>query len=186
MTALQLQVEYLELARKYVDVRTTRPRTATCSSGGSRCWRVSRTIRWRSSPSWTGWRSFACWRATAQRDGLGWERRRSSGRSICSTTTSAADAGCTTGSGASGKVERLTTDEEVERAIMEPPEDTRAYFRGRCISRYPGRDRGGVVGLGHHGRGPRRLSSASRCASRCGVPGRTSRTARGLRRPRPS
>ena len=29
------------------------------------------------------------------------------------------------------------TDEEVERAIMEPPEDTRAFFRGRCISRYP-------------------------------------------------
>jgi len=37
----------------------------------------------------------------------------------------------------SGKVERLTTDEQVERAIMEPPEDTRAFFRGRCISKYP-------------------------------------------------
>jgi proteasome accessory factor A len=36
-----------------------------------------------------------------------------------------------------GKVERLVTDDEVERAVMEPPEDTRAYFRGRCISRYP-------------------------------------------------
>src|SRR4029453_5596689 len=33
--------------------------------------------------------------------------------------------------------ERLVSDEDVERAIMEPPEDTRAYFRGRCISRYP-------------------------------------------------
>ena len=38
---------------------------------------------------------------------------------------------------ASGKVERLTSDDEVERAVMEPPEDTRAYFRGRCISKYP-------------------------------------------------
>jgi proteasome accessory factor A len=38
---------------------------------------------------------------------------------------------------ASGKVERLTIDEEVERAVMEPPEDTRAYFRGRCIGKYP-------------------------------------------------
>ncbi len=28
-------------------------------------------------------------------------------------------------------------DDEVERAVMEPPEDTRAYFRGRCIARYP-------------------------------------------------
>jgi proteasome accessory factor A len=36
-----------------------------------------------------------------------------------------------------GKVERLVTDEEVERAAMNPPEDTRAYFRGRCIAKYP-------------------------------------------------
>ncbi|CAN5160927.1 depupylase/deamidase Dop [soil metagenome] len=35
-----------------------------------------------------------------------------------------------------GKVERLTTDEEIERAVVEPPEDTRAYFRGRCVARY--------------------------------------------------
>jgi Pup amidohydrolase len=38
---------------------------------------------------------------------------------------------------ASGKVERLTNDAEVDHAMMNPPEDTRAYFRGRCISRYP-------------------------------------------------
>ncbi len=38
---------------------------------------------------------------------------------------------------ASGKVERLTTDDEVEIAIMDPPENTRAYFRGRCIGKYP-------------------------------------------------
>jgi len=38
----------------------------------------------------------------------------------------------------SGQVERLTTDEQIEAAIMAPPEDTRAYFRGRCIDRYPG------------------------------------------------
>ena len=38
---------------------------------------------------------------------------------------------------AAGKVERLTSDAEVERAIMDPPEDTRAYFRGRCIARFP-------------------------------------------------
>jgi Pup amidohydrolase len=36
-----------------------------------------------------------------------------------------------------GKVERITTDEEVQRAIMEPPDDTRAFFRGRCIAKYP-------------------------------------------------
>ena len=38
---------------------------------------------------------------------------------------------------AAGKVERLVVDDEIERAVMEPPQDTRAYFRGRCISKYP-------------------------------------------------
>jgi Pup amidohydrolase len=38
---------------------------------------------------------------------------------------------------AAGKVERLTDDQQIERAISEPPEDTRAYFRGRCISKFP-------------------------------------------------
>jgi proteasome accessory factor A len=37
---------------------------------------------------------------------------------------------------AAGKVERLVTDEEVERAVMSPPDDTRAFFRGRCIAKF--------------------------------------------------
>ena len=36
-----------------------------------------------------------------------------------------------------GRVDRLTTDEEIRGAVDTPPEDTRAYFRGRCIARYP-------------------------------------------------
>jgi Pup amidohydrolase len=36
-----------------------------------------------------------------------------------------------------GKVQRLVSDAEIDRAVMEPPEDTRAYFRGRCISKFP-------------------------------------------------
>lgn len=38
---------------------------------------------------------------------------------------------------ATGKVERLVTEDQIERAVLEPPEDTRAYFRGRCIAKYP-------------------------------------------------
>jgi proteasome accessory factor PafA2 len=34
-------------------------------------------------------------------------------------------------------VERLISEAEVETATMIPPEDTRAYFRGRCIARFP-------------------------------------------------
>jgi Pup amidohydrolase len=37
----------------------------------------------------------------------------------------------------SGKVERLAPEAEVERAMRQPPEDTRAFFRGGCIRRYP-------------------------------------------------
>jgi proteasome accessory factor A len=35
-----------------------------------------------------------------------------------------------------GKLERLTTEEEVQRAVSAPPPDTRAYFRGRCLEQY--------------------------------------------------
>lgn len=35
-----------------------------------------------------------------------------------------------------GKLERITNDDEVELAMSEPPHDTRAFFRGRCIERY--------------------------------------------------
>jgi proteasome accessory factor PafA2 len=36
-----------------------------------------------------------------------------------------------------GKVERLVSEAEIEAAVTGPPEDTRAYFRGNCIRRYP-------------------------------------------------
>src|SRR5438093_6948132 len=36
-----------------------------------------------------------------------------------------------------GQVERLVADAEIDQAVGEPPEDTRAFFRGRCIRRYP-------------------------------------------------
>ncbi len=32
---------------------------------------------------------------------------------------------------------RLTTDDEVDAAVHRPPEDTRAWFRGTCLTRYP-------------------------------------------------
>ncbi len=40
--------------------------------------------------------------------------------------------------GLAGRVglERICTDEEVDFAISEPPADTRAYFRGKCLQRW--------------------------------------------------
>jgi len=36
-----------------------------------------------------------------------------------------------------GYVERLLTDEEIHRAMQLPPTDTRAYFRGTCLRKFP-------------------------------------------------
>lgn len=37
---------------------------------------------------------------------------------------------------ARGQMTRLLTDDEIEAAVRQPPSDTRAYFRGNCVSRY--------------------------------------------------
>ena len=45
---------------------------------------------------------------------------------------------------AAGAVELLVTPEQVADAVVHPPRDTRAYFRGEAVARYGGRDLGGV------------------------------------------
>ncbi|MBV9293592.1 MAG: proteasome accessory factor PafA2 family protein, partial [Frankiales bacterium] len=37
---------------------------------------------------------------------------------------------------ARGRMQRLVSDAEIDRAITEPPSDTRAYFRGRCLAKF--------------------------------------------------
>lgn len=39
---------------------------------------------------------------------------------------------------ASGRMKRLFTDEQIDGAVEHPPRDTRAYFRGECVSRFGG------------------------------------------------
>ena len=36
-----------------------------------------------------------------------------------------------------GSIKRLVSEDDVVAAMRTPPEDTRAYFRGRCLERYP-------------------------------------------------
>jgi Pup amidohydrolase len=38
---------------------------------------------------------------------------------------------------AGGRMIRLVDEKDVARAIDYPPDDTRAYFRGRCLRQYP-------------------------------------------------
>jgi proteasome accessory factor A len=62
-----------------------------------------------------------------ERDGLAW----SSGR------LQLVDLQYTDVRMAKGLYNRLVTEEQVVAAMRQPPEDTRAYFRGRCLERYP-------------------------------------------------
>ena len=78
---------------------------------------------------------------------------------------------------AAGRVERVTTDAEVEVAMDRAPEDTRAWFRGECVRRFPeavvaagwdsvvmdlGRDRGLVrLPMSDPGLGTRALTGAA-------------------------
>jgi proteasome accessory factor A len=38
---------------------------------------------------------------------------------------------------AAGRFHELVSAEQVRTAVTTPPEDTRAYFRGRCVSKFP-------------------------------------------------
>jgi proteasome accessory factor PafA2 len=136
LTAVQMQWEYLERARKYVEQEDTTQDNlevlerweAVLAGLEDDPMQLSRELDWVAK-----YRLLDGYR---ERDGLDWsdaklrlidlqyhDVRRDKGLYHRLVST--------------GQVERLVSDEDVERAIMEPPDDTRAYFRGRCISRYP-------------------------------------------------
>jgi Pup amidohydrolase len=136
MSALQLQLEYLELARKYVDREDDTPENREVIER----WEAVLTALQNDPMTLAGQLDWVAklrvLEGYRERDGLGWADAKLRAVDL-QYHDIRRDHGLYDRLAASGKVERLTTDEEVERAVMEPPEDTRAYFRGRCISRYP-------------------------------------------------
>jgi Pup amidohydrolase len=136
MTALQLQWEYLELARKYVDREDDTPENREVVERWESVLRGlesdPRTLS--AQLDWVA--KLRLLEGYRERDGLAWSDAKLRAIDLQYHDVRR-DRGLYHRLAHSGKVERLTTDEEVERAIMEPPEDTRAFFRGRCISKYP-------------------------------------------------
>ena len=92
-----------------------------------------------------------------RRDGLDWNHPGCSS-STCSTPTSAPDKGLYNRLAARGRIEPAGRRGRDRAGHDEPPEDTRAYFRGRCLQQYADAS-------------PRppgtRSSSTSRAATRC-------------------
>ena len=140
LTAVQLQMEYAEQARKYVE-----DRFGSDVDAGDR--RRPRPLGVGADPAGVGpdvavprarlgRQAARSSRATVDRDGLDWSSPRLQAIDLQYSDVRP-DKGLYNRLSAAGRFERIVTDAEVERAVIEPPEDTRAYFRGRCLAKYP-------------------------------------------------
>ena len=139
LTAVQLQMEYAEQARKYVEDRFGSDADAMTLDVLER-WEsvlsrleaepmsLARELDWVAKLQiLEGYRS---------RDGLDWGSPRLEAVDLQYSDVRQSK-GLYNRLAASGHFERIITDEEVDRAVTEPPEDTRAFFRGRCLAKYP-------------------------------------------------
>ena len=139
MTAVQLQIEYLERARKYTEDRYgTDVDEMTADVLGR--WesvltrlaedpmQLARELDWVAKLELLeGYRT---------RDGLSWGHPRLQLVDLQYSDVRL-ERGLYNRLAARGRMTRLVPEEEVLRAVDDPPEDTRAYFRGRCLQRYP-------------------------------------------------
>jgi Pup amidohydrolase len=138
LTALQLQEEYLELARKYVDDRfgsDADPQT------------VDVLERWESVLTRLAQDPMLCSReldwvaklkllnSYRERDGIDWDNAKLQLIDYQYSDVRP-DKGLYHRLVQLGRIERLLRDAAVERAMHHPPDDTRAYFRGRCLEKY--------------------------------------------------
>jgi Pup amidohydrolase len=138
LTAVQLQLEYLDLARKFVDDRL-----------GNDVDDQTRDVlaRWESVLTRLEQDPMLCageldWVAKLKllsqyrdRDGLDWDDAKLHLIDL-QYSDIRPEKGLYAKLVAAGRIERLLDDRSVERAMHEPPEDTRAYFRGRCLEKY--------------------------------------------------
>jgi proteasome accessory factor A len=138
LTAVQLQMEYFEQARKYVEDRYGTDVDAVTQEVLDR-WEsvltrleadpmlLSRELDWVAKLELLeGYRS---------RDNLDWEEARLHLVDLQYSDVRPAK-GLYQRLAARGRFDRIVTDEEILAAVDLPPEDTRAYFRGRCLRQY--------------------------------------------------
>jgi proteasome accessory factor PafA2 len=139
-TALDLQWEFLRCARKYADETGLEHCGADVGLDVLARWESTLTALERNPADLDGqldWvTKLQLLEAYRGRDGLGWDDPKLAlldlqyhdvrpDRSLYERLVRA------------GKVERLVEESEVDRGMTEPPESTRAYFRGQCLARWP-------------------------------------------------
>jgi Pup amidohydrolase len=139
MTAVQVQLEYLDLARKYTEDRFG-------SDVDSQTKDV--LVRWESVLTRLGEDPMLTsreldWVAKLEllegyraRDHLGWNHPRLQLVDLQYSDVRQ-ERGLYNRLAARGRMTRLVEESAIARAADEPPTDTRAYFRGRCLRQYP-------------------------------------------------
>ncbi len=140
MTAVQLQMEYLEQARKHVEDRLgsdaddqTRDVLARWESVLDRL--AADPMSLSGELDWVA--KLEILEAYRERERLGWDAAKLHLVDLQYADVRQ-DKGLYNRLVARGTMQRLLTEAEVDRAVVEPPSDTRAYFRGTCMARYPG------------------------------------------------
>ncbi|WP_299055014.1 depupylase/deamidase Dop [uncultured Nocardioides sp.] len=138
LTGLQMQMEYLDLARKYVEDRLgsdadsqTLDVLATWESVLTRL--EQDPMQLAGELDWVA--KLRLLEQYRSRDGLGWDDAKLALVDLQYSDTRP-EKGLYHRLVAGGRMRRLLGDEEVEAAMHEPPTDTRAYFRGRCLEKY--------------------------------------------------
>ncbi|WP_408648572.1 depupylase/deamidase Dop [Streptomonospora mangrovi] len=138
MTAVEIQREYLEQARKYVQDRfgaDVDPQTADIlDRWESVLDRLTEDpMRLAEELDWVA--KLKLLESYRTRDGLDWGHHRLQLVDLQYSDVRP-DKGLYNRLVARGRMKRLLDEADVERSITEPPEDTRAYFRGRCLAKY--------------------------------------------------
>jgi proteasome accessory factor A len=138
LTAVQLQMEYLDLAKKYVEDRQGEDADAQT---------VDVLARWESVLDRLETDPMQCaseldWVAKLKllnsyrdRDGLDWDDAKLHLIDL-QYADIRPDKGLYHRLVDLGRMDRLLTDDEIADAMHVPPVDTRAYFRGRCLEQY--------------------------------------------------
>ncbi|GLY91557.1 proteasome accessory factor PafA2 [Actinoallomurus iriomotensis] len=138
MTAVQLQMEYLEQSRKYVEDRfgadVDELTTEILDRWESVLHRLGEDpMQLSSELDWVA--KLELLEGYRSRDGLDWSHPRLQLVDLQYSDVRP-DRGLYNRLVARGRMKRITADAEVDAAIEDPPEDTRAYFRGRCLRQY--------------------------------------------------
>ena len=138
LTAVQVQLEYLEQARKYVEDRTGADTDAQTRDVLDR-WE-SVLSRLESDPmslarelDWVA--KLSVLEQYRERDSLDWGSPKLQLIDL-QYTDLRPEKGLYQRFAERGRMDRLLTETEIVHAITRPPEDTRAYFRGRCLAQY--------------------------------------------------